>query len=209
MKRTRRLTEASYMIQILGDMSEIMVKKCNAIIHHAFYPGEDDTRPYLENMPRDTVCSLVVYGETENHDIAGIALAEPKSISVDEEFLSNTQINIHSIAIDPHYQGRGLCRKLVSTLVADIKERYKHLVRDGVYPVYLHVRVTKDNANHGAIKCYRHNNFVFVNIPPVEKDDGPNAFMRLAETGTRRKEKTRRRVRKKTNSKKKKPKRNK
>ena len=178
-RRTQRKKEKvhdgrSYMIQIIGDMSVERIRECNAVIHHSFHPGTDDSQPYLENFSKDTVCSLVVY----NNRCCGIALAEPKRLAVDPEYLSDIQINIHSIAIDPQYQGRGLCRELVSTLVMDIKQRFKHLVRHGIYPFYLHVRVGTDNANHSAIKCYQHNHFEFVDVPPVERNDGPNGVMR-------------------------------
>lgn len=122
---------------------------------------------YVNNFSDDTLVALM----KDDKSPFAVALAEKLTYDTDPEMISPVQIFVHSIAIHRDYQGRGLCKGFVKYLLRCIKDAH------GKVPIHLNVRVTKDNVNIGAIRCYENNGFRFVNVPPISKEDGPNAFM--------------------------------
>lgn len=176
-KTKKRLKAPVQKLQQLSELSTEDISRCNEIIHGAFsHSPEVSTSNYMGGFSLDTLVSMVMKDNT----IAGVALAEPRVIhNVDTSLMSPIQICVHSIAIDPLYQGLHLCSYLVECLVKGIKKTYKDVEQHGEYPVYLNVRVSDTNPNMGAVRCYENQGFRLLDIPLIQKQDGQNAYMKL------------------------------
>lgn len=160
----------SYQMVILSEIEDSVRSVLDRIIHRAFeHPEDQHSQPYARNFPGETALCLLKYKETP----IGVAFGEPKSYPVDPQCFPPKQLMIHSIAIDPAFQGHKLCYGFVKHLVQGLRKHF------GKVPMYMNVRVTEGNANRGAIRCYERNRFSLVGVPPVMKDDGPNAYMVL------------------------------
>ena len=146
--------------------SEGHTKRLNDICNEAFKKAEG---PYVENFPESTLVALAT--DKGDKTIWGLAFCELKEIDSDPTYFSQIQFHVHSISVDQRARQNGLCKGLVGSLIHACKSK------DSKAPMYLNVRVTKDKANIGGIKCYQKNGFQFVAVPPVDRDDGPNAFM--------------------------------
>jgi len=160
----------SHQIVKLSDIDEQVISEVDLIIHRAFqHPKGRYSEPYSRNFT-DAILCLLKY---QNIPI-GVAFGEPRSYPTDPIYFPSKQIMVHSIAIDPQYQGNKLCYGLVKCLVSGLRKIF------GKTPIFMNVRVTEGSANGGAIRCYERNHFALVRgVPPVMKDDGPNAYMVL------------------------------
>ena len=184
-----RKIKPSYEVVPLQQLEEKVISQLDTIIHVAFGHSEDKMNsPYVGNFPGNTLVAIMRDRDTP----IGVAVGEQKQYDIDPSIMSPLQILVHSIAIHTDYQGQGLCRGFVKALLQGINTEH------GQVPIHLNVRVTKDNANAGAIRCYQKNGFRMVNVPPVVKDDGPNAFMvrDSSSTNTHKKKKKRKSRRK-------------
>jgi len=185
----RREVTPSYEVVPLQQLNDHVISQLDQIIHVAFGHSENQMNsPYVGNFSGDTIVAIMSDRDTP----IGVALGEQKTYAIDPETMSPLQILVHSIAIHNDYQGQGLCKGFVKALLRGIHEQH------GKVPIHLNVRVTKDNVNAGAIRCYQKNGFRLVNVPPIVKDDGPNAFMirDSASTKTHKKKKKRKSRRK-------------
>jgi len=182
----------SYKTVSLGEAKspEGQTKRLNDICNEAFKRAGG---PYVENFPESTLVALAT--DKGDQTIWGLAFCEPKKIDSDPTYFSQTQFHVHSIAVDQRARQNGLCKGLVKSLIGACKSK------DPKAPMYLNVRVTKDKANIGGIKCYQKNGFQFVGVPPTDREDGPNAFMVRNPSGfAKNLRKTIRKKRKKTRS---------
>jgi len=185
----RRKIKPLYEVVPLQTLDGPVISQLDKIIHVAFGHSEDRMNsPYVANFPGDTLVAIMSDRDTP----IGVALGEQKTYDIDPSIMSLLQILVHSIAIHTDYQGQGLCKGFVKALLQGIHRHH------GKVPIHLNVRVTKDNANAGAIRCYQKNGFRLVSVPPVVKDDGPNAFMvrDSSSTNTHKKKKKRKSRRK-------------
>ena len=183
-----RKIKPQYEVVTLQTLDIQVVSQLDKIIHVAFGHSEDlMNSPYVGNFPGNTLVAIMRDIDTP----IGVALGEQKQYDIDPSIMSPLQILVHSIAIHTDYQGQGLCKGFVKALLQGIHGQH------GQVPIHLNVRVTKDNANAGAIRCYQKNGFRMMNVPPVVKDDGPNAFMvrDSSSTKTHKKKKKKRKSR--------------
>ena len=158
----------TYQSYTLGELETSKITMLDKIIHQAFkHPVEQMNSPYLSNFAKDTIVSVIML----EHKPIGVAVGEQKHYKIDPHVMSATQVLVHSIAIDPTFQGKKLCKDFVKSLLHEIETRY------GKVPMHLNVRVSKDNPNVGAIRCYENNGFRLVDVPPISREDGPNAYM--------------------------------
>ena len=184
-----RKIKPQYEVVALQALDGQVVSQLDQIIHVAFGHSEDRMNsPYVGNFPGNTLVAIMRDRDTP----IGVALGEQKQYDIDPSIMEPLQILVHSIAIHNDYQGQGLCKGFVKALLRGIHEQHGHV------PIHLNVRVTKEKANAGAIRCYQKNGFRLVNVPPIVKDDGPNAFMvrDSSSTNTHKKKKKRKSRRK-------------
>lgn len=129
-------------------------------------------RDYVSMVQKDQTTVSVL---RENGVIGGVAFLDHESSNVDPQYSAPKYSHVHSIAISPEFQGRGLCKGIVKPLVKQFGDK----------PMYLNVRTTLGNPNVSAIKCYRRNGFEIVPTVNSERPDGPNSLM--VRQGSRRK----------------------
>lgn len=166
-----------YDIKRIGELSDSQKQRVNQITNIAFDQGDID---YVSNFDSQNILSLAY----DDQDIWGIAMGEIKTYDADPNYAFPTLINIHSIAVHPEARGNGLCKGLVKKL-----KLYYHKEKPSS-PLYLNVRISKNDPNIPGMKCYRKQGFRVVPVPPLDRSDGPNFFM-VCEPKKKRKSKKR------------------
>jgi len=147
------------------------------------------TDSYVSQFQGDT---LVSYATVDGY-VGGLALGELKTYECDASSGGIPEmVHIHSISVDPAYRGKGFCKGLVRSMIRSFGKR----------PMYLNVRISKDDPNVGGIRCYEANGFRVIPVPPVMRDDGPNFYMvRENPSRTQSRKKSRKKTRKKSRKK--------
>ena len=154
--------------EMVGDLSPDTLQRLDDISNISFNRA-DTTSSYVGMFPKDD--TLVTILHDKQQVIWGLGLSQVYTYPADPYYISPNQVNIHSISIHPEKQGHGYCKVLVKDIVKYTLKKFQG------YPMYLNVRVGKDNPNVGGIKCYQGCGFTFADVPPIEKPDGPNFFM--------------------------------
>ena len=167
-------------LESLSDADKGVISKiCNVAFN------QDMGRDYVKMVQKPgTIESMIRY----NGVIGGVAFLDHQGSNVDPQYSAPKFSHVHSIAISPELQGKGLCKDLVKPLVKTY----------GKTPMYLNVRTTRGNPNVSAIKCYERNGFEIVPTVNVERADGPNSLMVRVGPKKRKQTRPKRKKRKKT-----------
>ena len=166
-----------YQTKALSDISPEIESRINELLAESFKMSTDS---YVSQFPRET---LVSYATVDGY-VGGVALGEIKVYECDASSGGIPEmVNIHSISVDPAYRGKGFCKGLVREMTRSFVGK----------PIYLNVRISRDDPNVGGIRCYEANGFRVIPVPPVMRDDGPNFYM-VRDNPTRKK--TRKKTRK-------------
>ena len=149
-------------VTLLNTLSQTDKQAISKVCNVAFNQPVERDYVSMVQKPQTTVSVL-----RERGVIGGVAFLDHESSNVDPQYSAPSFSHVHSIAISPEFQGRGLCKDLVKPLVKQFGDK----------PMYLNVRTTLGNPNVSAIKCYRRNGFEIVPTVNAERPDGPNSLM--------------------------------